>query len=446
MANERCPIQQEPARSGCGDAGLPSFFRPQDAAAGGDPVRPVAAYGGGRSSSSGEGWGLYRRSDAEITPHLSVAAVCARIPTAIVSLITALEVHDIGTQLGYGVWIAIPHGDRAPTMDSVRLNVTRFSGPSLHYGVVETEFEGVPARITSPARTVVGLLPLPSQGRSRSRAGGLRRGSSGPEGDARRDLESCRGLPRSVAGRTLPLRPGAVISPVRGPRTMPRAALNPVLAGGTEGAGRRDSPTGRECLDRKGERTEIRRHSFTVADVFSDLGCSMIEESPMTDRLSGAGLGSFFRPRDAEAAGISYAQLRRMEGSGTRRTRRVGPVPADGCRDHATPYRRGRSAPGLRKRSCACSRRWRCTTSVRRCRVMSGSRSRTRRASPRSEGYRFASRASARRPLTYGVVDTTFAGVPARITTPGPHRRGLLSVPEQDRTRTRPRGAARRAR
>lgn len=102
-----------------------------------------------------EGWGLYRRSDAEITPQLSVAAVCARIPTAIVSLITALEVHDIGTQLGYGVWIAIPHGDRAPTMDSVRLHVTRFSGPSLHYGVVEAEFEGVPARITTPARTVV---------------------------------------------------------------------------------------------------------------------------------------------------------------------------------------------------------------------------------------------------------------------------------------------------
>ena len=136
------------------DAGLPSFFRPQDAAAAGIPYARLR-----RMEAAGlverEGWGLYRRSDAEITPHLSVAAVCARIPTAIVSLITALEVHDIGTQLGYGVWIAIPHGDRAPTMDSVRLNVTRFSGPSLHYGVVETEFEGVPARITSPARTVV---------------------------------------------------------------------------------------------------------------------------------------------------------------------------------------------------------------------------------------------------------------------------------------------------
>ena len=40
-------------------------------------------------------------------------------------------------------------------MAGVRLNVTRFSGASLRYGVVETEFEGVPAWITTPARTVV---------------------------------------------------------------------------------------------------------------------------------------------------------------------------------------------------------------------------------------------------------------------------------------------------
>lgn len=136
------------------DAGLPAFFRPQDAEAAGIPYGQLR-----RMEHAGlverEGWGLYWRTDADITQHHSVAAVCARAPNAIVSLITALRVHDIGTQLGYGVWIAVPHGERAPTMDSIRLHVTRFSGPSLRYGVVDTEFEGVPARITTPARTVV---------------------------------------------------------------------------------------------------------------------------------------------------------------------------------------------------------------------------------------------------------------------------------------------------
>lgn len=135
-------------------AGLPAFFRPQDAEAVGIPYDHLR-----RMESAGlverEGWGLYRRTDADFTERHDLAAVCARVPNAVVSLITALSVHEIGTQIPFGVWIAIPHGDRAPTMAGVRLQVTRFSGASLRYGVAETEFEGVPARITTPARTVV---------------------------------------------------------------------------------------------------------------------------------------------------------------------------------------------------------------------------------------------------------------------------------------------------
>ena len=136
------------------DAALPAFFRPRDAVAAGIPYHRLRRMEGAGLIER-EDWGLYRRVDADYTEHHSFAAVCARVPNAIVSLITALIVHDIGTQQGHGVWIAVPHGERAPTMDSVNLHVTRFSGASLHYGVVDTEFEGVPARITTPARTVV---------------------------------------------------------------------------------------------------------------------------------------------------------------------------------------------------------------------------------------------------------------------------------------------------
>ena len=85
------------------------------------------------------------------------------MPNAIVCLLTALRVHDIGTQVPWETWIAIPHGDRAPSMASVNLEVTRFSGTSLQYGVVETEFEGVPARITTRARTVVACFRFRSR-------------------------------------------------------------------------------------------------------------------------------------------------------------------------------------------------------------------------------------------------------------------------------------------
>ena len=99
--------------------------------------------------------GLYRVTEAELTEHYSRAAVCARVPGAIVCLLTALCIHELGTQLPRKVWIAIPHKARAPHAPELPIRVVRFSGASLRYGVVDTAFEGVPGRITTPARTVV---------------------------------------------------------------------------------------------------------------------------------------------------------------------------------------------------------------------------------------------------------------------------------------------------
>ena len=99
--------------------------------------------------------GLYRLADVEPTEHYTLAAVCARVPGAIVCLLSALSVHGLGTQLPWQVWIAIPHKARMPRLPELPAKVVRFSGASLHYGVEGVAFEGVPTRITSPARTVV---------------------------------------------------------------------------------------------------------------------------------------------------------------------------------------------------------------------------------------------------------------------------------------------------
>ena len=148
-----------------GEAGLGSFFRPRDAEIAGityGELRRLEADG----VVEREARGLYRRTDAELTRFHDIAAVCARVPDAIVCLLTALIVHDIGTQLPREVWIAIPQGNRAPVLTRPKARVMRFSGASLRYGVEDTEFEGVPAGITSPARTVVDCF------RFRGRVGG----------------------------------------------------------------------------------------------------------------------------------------------------------------------------------------------------------------------------------------------------------------------------------
>lgn len=99
--------------------------------------------------------GLYRLSDAEPTERHTLAAVCAMVPRSVVCLLSALSVHEIGTQVPREVWLAIPHKARAPRVRIAKVRLLRFSGPAWNYGVEDTEFEGVPARITSPARTVV---------------------------------------------------------------------------------------------------------------------------------------------------------------------------------------------------------------------------------------------------------------------------------------------------
>ena len=100
------------------------------------------------------GRGLYRLTDAEPTENYSIAMACARVPNSIVCLLSALRIHGIGTQTPAEVWLAIPHKARKPRLHELKLRTVRFSGPAWTFGVQATAFEGVPSRITSPARTV----------------------------------------------------------------------------------------------------------------------------------------------------------------------------------------------------------------------------------------------------------------------------------------------------
>jgi predicted transcriptional regulator of viral defense system len=101
------------------------------------------------------GRGLYRLKDAEPTEHYTLAMACSRVPRSVVCLLSALRVHGIGTQAPADVWMAIPHKARIPRLPQLRLRIVRFSRPAWVYGVTDTQFEGVPARITGPARTIV---------------------------------------------------------------------------------------------------------------------------------------------------------------------------------------------------------------------------------------------------------------------------------------------------
>ncbi|MGH8480072.1 MAG: type IV toxin-antitoxin system AbiEi family antitoxin domain-containing protein [Gammaproteobacteria bacterium] len=139
--------------------GIGSFFRPRDL----EPLE-IPFVDLRRLVASGAvekvGRGLYRLAAADITEQYSRAAVSARIPGAILCLLTALSYHDIGTQAPHQVWIAIPHKARMPRVPDFNVRVVRFSGKYLDVGVASVLLEGVPARITNPARTVVDCFRL----------------------------------------------------------------------------------------------------------------------------------------------------------------------------------------------------------------------------------------------------------------------------------------------
>jgi predicted transcriptional regulator of viral defense system len=139
---------------GLQEVGAGAFFRPRDAEELG-----VTYYGLQKLVERGEveqvARGLYRLTSEELTELYSLAAVCARVPDAVVCLLSALQYHQIGTRLPHEVWIAIPHKARVPRLPEFPVRVVRFSGAAADYGIDEVAFEGVPARITGVARTVV---------------------------------------------------------------------------------------------------------------------------------------------------------------------------------------------------------------------------------------------------------------------------------------------------
>jgi predicted transcriptional regulator of viral defense system len=135
-------------------AGVGSIFRPRD-------LQPLAISFAeiGRLVASGTvekiGPGLYRLTAAEPTEFETLAIVASAVRGGIICLLSALRFHAIGTQAPHEVWIGLDRKARKPVRLPAKIRFVRFSGPMLTYGVETHHIQGVPVKITSPARTVV---------------------------------------------------------------------------------------------------------------------------------------------------------------------------------------------------------------------------------------------------------------------------------------------------
>lgn len=100
------------------------------------------------------GRGLYALASGEIGAHRSLAEAAKAAPSGVIGLLSALQYHELTTQLPAQVWMLLPPKAWAPTRPPVTLKIFRASGEALRAGVEQHFIDRVAVSITSPAKTV----------------------------------------------------------------------------------------------------------------------------------------------------------------------------------------------------------------------------------------------------------------------------------------------------
>lgn len=100
------------------------------------------------------GRGLYTLPGQDLTEHRSLAEVALRVPRGVVCLLSALRVHDIGTQAPFEVWLALPKGTVTPRITSPPLRIVRLSGAALTEGIDYIKADGARIAVYNAAKTI----------------------------------------------------------------------------------------------------------------------------------------------------------------------------------------------------------------------------------------------------------------------------------------------------
>jgi predicted transcriptional regulator of viral defense system len=98
--------------------------------------------------------GLYRLPDAQVSEFESLVTIATKAPQAVFCLLTALQFHELTTQLPRQVWIAMPRGSHPPRLDYPPVKMVQFTGDAYSAGIEEVERDGIKLRVYSVAKTV----------------------------------------------------------------------------------------------------------------------------------------------------------------------------------------------------------------------------------------------------------------------------------------------------
>ena len=104
--------------------------------------------------------GTYCLPDANITEHHDLALVSALVPNSVITLLSALAFHNVGTQNPHEIWVAVKAKAYTPKFDYPPVRYHYYSGAAFELGVETHRIEGVDVKVYSVAKTVVDCFRL----------------------------------------------------------------------------------------------------------------------------------------------------------------------------------------------------------------------------------------------------------------------------------------------
>ena len=98
--------------------------------------------------------GVYSLKGGQVDQNQTLLEACKRIPKGVVCLLSALQFHELTTQIPFEVWLAIEARDHRPQGDLPPVRIFRFSKSGFDYGIEKHKLGKLTIKVYSPAKTV----------------------------------------------------------------------------------------------------------------------------------------------------------------------------------------------------------------------------------------------------------------------------------------------------
>ncbi|CZI33488.1 Uncharacterised protein [Legionella pneumophila] len=98
--------------------------------------------------------GLYCLPEAEFSEKESLVIIASRVPQAVFCLLTALQIHELTTQLPRKVWIAMPRSSHTPHIEYPPVKMVQYSEEAFSEGVEIIESDNTKLRVYNVAKTI----------------------------------------------------------------------------------------------------------------------------------------------------------------------------------------------------------------------------------------------------------------------------------------------------